>query len=145
MRVTQYFLAEVLKKNANTNLTNLLVFTQTMYSVKNYVLLSMYQWPKGRVHSFELPSFKQDEKELVLLLGIQNPFYLLVLLLLMHVMFSRLGVSWEMKFEFLVKIFFFNPTTASVITETVRNRTQACQWAPGGEYSILGRAYVALA
>ena len=43
MRVTQYFLAEVLKKNANTNLTNLLVFTQTMYSVKNYVLLSMYQ------------------------------------------------------------------------------------------------------
>ena len=36
--------------------------------------------------------------------------------------------------------FFFNPTTTSVIAETVRIRTQADQWAPGGGYSIPGKS-----
>ena len=36
--------------------------------------------------------------------------------------------------------FFLNPTTASVIAETIWFRTQASQWAPGGEYSSPGKS-----
>ena len=44
-----------------------------------------------------------------------------------------------------VDSFFLNPTTASVVAETVWFRTQADQWAPGGEYSSLGKSCSALA
>ena len=45
----------------------------------------------------------------------------------------------EQMLSFFVFVF-LNPTTASVVAETVLFRTQADQWAPGGEYSRPGKS-----